>query len=136
MPPVPVAGDARRSSSWRLITALRPRRGRCARRLVGFPPAVSLNGACPLRSGSRVTLVPLFTLKYAHVLVSPSRAASSGPLTGLLPREPSTSAATIRGEMPRLSTSMPRKDPFTKPLSRAAAEAKLRLSFQLEDFVS
>ena len=38
---------------------------------------------CALWSGSAVTVLPLFTLKYAHASISPSRAASSGPLTGV-----------------------------------------------------
>src|ERR1700689_220649 len=102
----------------------------------GLSGAGGENGVWPLRSGSRVTRVPLFTLKYPHALFSPGRAASSGPLTGLLPREPSTSAATIRGEAPRLSTSMPRNEPLTRPRRRAAALAKLRLTFQLDALVS
>ena len=102
----------------------------------GLSGVVGANAVCPLTSGSRVMVVPFLTLKYAHVLSRPSRASSSGPLTAVSPREPSTSAATIRGDTPRLSTSIPRNEPLTSPPSRVPAEAKLMLTFQLEDFVS
>src|SRR5271166_6691442 len=105
---------------------------------VGAPPVPdgTLAGAWPLRSGSRLTLDPFFTLKYAHVEVRPRRAASSGPLAGPFPPEPSTSAETMRGDTPRASTSIPRKLPLNRPLRRAAAAAKLMLSFHADARVS
>ena len=47
------------------------------------------------------------------------------------PLDPSTFAATIRGETPRRSTSIPSKRPRTSPCSFAAALAKLRASFHV-----
>ena len=72
-------------------------------------PARGRHGDQPLRSGSGLMLGPSRVLKYAHALYRPSRPASSGPLIGVRPPEPSTYAETIRGEKPRLTTSMPLK---------------------------
>jgi len=65
------------------------------------------------------------------VLYRPSRPASAGPLTGVRPLDPSTFAATIRGEAPRRRTSIPSKRPRTSPRSFAAALAKLSVSFHV-----
>src|ERR1700689_1140236 len=52
------------------------------------------------------------------------------------PPVPSTCADTIRGDAPRRSTSIPRREPLTRPLRRAVAEAKLMLTLQLEAALS
>ena len=86
--------------------------------------------ACPLWSGSAFRPPGVRTLKYAHVLLSPRRPASSGPLTRSAALEPSTRAVRIRGETPRLSTSMPRKAPLKRPRRRRGGddEADVRAS--------
>ena len=65
---------------------------------------------------------PLIAVKYAHVSNSPSRARSVAPSTGVRPREPTTSADTIRGDTPRLVTLMPLNEPWTSEPSFFAAE--------------
>ena len=65
----------------------------------------------------------LIAVKYAHVSNSPSRARSVAPSTGVVPREPTTSAVMIRGETPRLVTRMPLNEPLTSPPSFFAAAA-------------
>ena len=64
-------------------------------------------------------------VKYAHVSLSPSRARSVAPSTRVRPPVPMTSAATIRGDVPRPITSTPRRRPFTSPPSRACAALML-----------
>jgi hypothetical protein len=85
--------------------------GRRAARAVGSVPPVraSDSGAGAGRAAIAV--------KYAHVSYSPKRARSVPPLTDVRPREPTTSAATTRGDRPRVTTSMPRNFPRTKPWS-------------------
>ncbi len=61
-------------------------------------------------------------MKYAQVSKSPRRWRSSLPVTAVRPSEPTTSASTIRGDLPRLVTLMPLKLPFTRPLSFLATE--------------
>ena len=60
---------------------------------------------------------PLIDVKDAQVSKSPSRARSVAPSVTVRPREPTTSAVTIRGETPRLVTLMPLNLPFTSPPS-------------------
>jgi hypothetical protein len=88
----------------------------------GEPPEGSL--ACGPGEGSP-DLAPVIVRKYAHVSNRPSLARSVAPSTGVEPPVPSTSALMIRGDTPRLSTLIPRNEPFTSPRSRLPARARL-----------
>ena len=88
-----------------------------ARKAGDAPPvsgSVSSGGGPSSVGGVRSEVIEV---KNAHVSNRPSRARSVAPLTRVLPREPITSAATIRGEAPRRTTLIPRKRPLTSPRS-------------------
>ena len=61
------------------------------------------------------------TVKHSHVLAIPSAPASVGPETVVVPRLPTISAVTIRGETPRRTTVIDSSVPRRRPPSFAAA---------------
>ena len=60
-------------------------------------------------------------VKNAQLSSSPNFARRVGPLVVVVPREPTTSALTTRGDTPRLTTRISRSLPFTSEPSFAAA---------------
>ena len=96
---------------WRRA-ATRPSRTARSRRSAG-PRAPRARAAAPRRC--------VIEVKNAHVSNRPKRARSCPPVTRVRPRLPITSASTIRGELPRCTTSMPRNLPLTSEPSLRSA---------------
>src|SRR6185503_7383716 len=81
------------------------------------PPEPSAPGASEAGAFS-----PLIAAKYAQVSKRPNFARSVAPSVVVVPREPTISAAMIRGEAPRRVTRMPLNEPFTSDPSLREAD--------------
>src|SRR5579863_10093090 len=71
----------------------------------------------------------LTVVNFTHVLGVPRILRSCVPVTVTDPLVPTTSALTIRGEMPRCRILMPSSEPSTRLPSRARAAGRLNFIF-------